>query len=258
MESQNGTFSQVNSCPREVGKGPERSSPRTLSERCCHKTWTLITATAGHPGAGVDCSAQAAGAEMFPGSPHRTKAPSPTLAPGTALPFSYVGGIVEQERAASLRTVSDEVPGEFVVEWHQIRERYRLLHDALVPEQWDCHQALVTSPKALDVRWEAGEILAGALERINNTLSFPCVARQGVEQSLTAAHHQVLRAPFGQPFPETQGPAHPRTEQGPHCPNIIFSWQQFRCFFVAQKLTLTKGTCPHAQLPPTFCKTDLS
>lgn len=76
---------------------------------------------------------------MLPCSPHRTKAPFPTLGPGAVLPLSYVGGIVEQEREASSGTVSDEVPGEFVVEWHQIRERDRLLHDALVPEQRDWH-----------------------------------------------------------------------------------------------------------------------
>lgn len=71
---------------------------------------------------------------MFPCSPHRTKAPFPTLGPRAALPLSYVGGIEEQEGDASSGTVSNEIPGEFVVEWHQIRERDWLLHDALVPE----------------------------------------------------------------------------------------------------------------------------
>lgn len=141
MEPQSGKFSQVDSRPREVGKAPERSSPRTLSEWCCHKTWAWEqqpqviqgqVLTAQH-------SPGAAGAEMLPCSPHRTKTPFPTLGPRAALPLSYVGGIVEQEGEASSGTVSDEVLGEFVVEWHQIRERDRLLHDALVPEQWDWH-----------------------------------------------------------------------------------------------------------------------
>lgn len=75
----------------------------------------------------------------FPALPAGQRLPFPTLGPGAALPLSYVGGIVEQEWEASSSTVSDEVSGEFVVEWHQIRERDWLLHDALVPEQWDWH-----------------------------------------------------------------------------------------------------------------------
>lgn len=79
-----------------------------------------------------------------------------------------MGGIVEKEGQASLCAVSNEVPRKFVVEWHQIREGDWLLHDALVPEQWDWHKVLVTSPKTLGIWWEAGEILTGALERTNN------------------------------------------------------------------------------------------
>ena len=112
-----------------------------LSEWCYHKIWAseqqplviqehILTA---------QYSPGVAGAELLPCSPHRTKAPFPTPEPRAALLLSYVGGIVEQEREASSCTVSDEVPGEFVVEWHQIRERDWLLHDALVPEQRDRH-----------------------------------------------------------------------------------------------------------------------
>lgn len=89
-------------------------------------------------------------------------------------PLSYMGGIVEQEGHTSPGAVSNEVPCKFVVERHQIREGDRLLHDALVPEQWDRHEALVTGPETLDVGWEAGEILTGALERAHNTVFQLC------------------------------------------------------------------------------------
>lgn len=50
------------------------------------------TATPRHPPAGNECLAQpgAAGAEVPPRFPHRTKVPFPTPGHGAALPFSYV------------------------------------------------------------------------------------------------------------------------------------------------------------------------
>lgn len=117
--------------PKEADEAPERSSQREQSEGYCHKmTRTAIPA---HPAAGASCSAQQE-PRCFPALPHRTEVPCPPLGP-----ISYVGGIVEQEREASSGAIGDEVPGELVVEWHQLRERDWLLHDALVPEQWHWH-----------------------------------------------------------------------------------------------------------------------
>lgn len=117
-----------------------------------------------------------------------------------------MGGVVEQEGDTSPGAVGNEVPCKFVVKWHQIREGNRLLHDALVPEQRDGHDVLVTGPKTLDVRWEAGEILTGALERANNIVfQMSCKTVSGEGAGDTQLPNPRTYRHLQEPSPETWG-----------------------------------------------------